>query len=559
VVDVTNYVLMDLGQPLHAFDFDKIKGNIIVKTEIINDNFITIDGKSRSITSDMLMICDEEKPIAIAGVMGGKNSEITSDTTSVILEAATFNASSIRKTSKKLTLQTDASYRFERGTDIDILNYAIDMAAAMIAELTGGSVLKGYVEVYNNPIAPQEITFRFDNARKIIGADITNSEMANIFIALGFSISTKNVTKIKEIIVTVPNRRVDIFGEIDLIEEIARVYNYNSIAPAFASAIDFQRDEIPTTHKPLPIRNTIRTFLAHNGWTEILTPNMTDMASALLTSDKLIKIENPLGEEMSIMRTSMIPSILKILSFNIRQGNPNLKLFETGKIFLNQNDIFNSFIDGIDEREQLVVAITGNSTPRQWGVPDKKFDFFDLKGAIVELLEHLRIPKYKINPIPTSSNIFSENSAEIFVNKTKIGIIGGIKKNVLDKYEIEFPVFIATIDLTAISSIEIPSSKYKPVSPFPVVKRDLAFLVDDAVASKEIKKTITEKGTHLLKSVNVFDVYKGKNIEQSKKSIGFELTFSSIDRTLVDDEIDSAISSIVSAIEKNFAAKLRTE
>ena len=576
VVDVTNYVLFGYGQPLHAFDYDKITGQELEIKNGFTKKFITLDGKERQLDKDMLMICDAEKPIAIAGVMGGKNTEITDDTTNVILESAFFNPSSIRRTSKKLALQTDASYRFERGADIDICKYAIDVAADLIKEFAGGDICSGIVEVYPNPVEPKEIEFRFDKARDIIGIDISNNCMADILKYLGFKLSKASIAKAKSIIVIVPNRRIDITDEIDLIEEIARVFNYNNIAPNFASVVSFQHDELPQYLKPLPLRNNIRNYLVHSGFTEILTQNIIDPASAELTHSKIIRIENPLGEEMSIMRPSMLTSILRTISFNIRQGNQNLKLFETGKIFLPQNNITNSFIEGIDEREQFVIAMTGNVNPRQWGVPDRKVDFFDLKGSVVELLNHIRIPKRKTNPISNNnlnlyrvslhsngdgvnghSNIFDENGAELFSNKTSIGIMGNINKSILEKYDIDFPVFIAIIDLTTIAEIDIPQPYYSVVSPYPMVKRDLAFIVNESISAKEIKKTIIDNSTKLLKSVNVFDVYSGKNIEQGKHSIGFELNFSSNDKTLTDAEVENEINPIIKSIEKNFNGELR--
>jgi phenylalanyl-tRNA synthetase beta chain len=354
--------LKDLGHPLHAFDYDKIENKLIIKNGF-EGKFITLDDKERNIHKDTLMICDTNKPIAIAGIMGGKNSEISDSTTNVVLESAFFNPSSIRKSAKTLAMSTDASYRFERGADIDIAIFAVNKASEMIANLTGGKILKDIVEVYPNPVEPKIIEFRFDYARKIIGVDISNSDIKDIFKHLGFSL--QKATNTKSINVIIPNRRVDILAEVDLIEEIARMINFNNITPNFASVVDFQRDEIPAYLKPLPLRNTIREFLSNNEFTELLTPNIIDPVSANLTHNKIIKIENPLGEDSSIMRPSMIPSILKVISFNLKQGINNLKIFETGKIFLPQNNITNSFIEGIDEREQLIITMAGNTNPRQ--------------------------------------------------------------------------------------------------------------------------------------------------------------------------------------------------
>ncbi|MCL2040152.1 MAG: phenylalanine--tRNA ligase subunit beta [Bacteroidetes bacterium] len=558
VVDVTNYVLMDIGQPLHAFDYDTIEKHKIEVKNGFNQKFITLDDKERQLTEDMLMICDAEKPIAIAGVMGGKNSEITDNSANIVIESAYFNASSIRKTSKTLGVVSDASYRFERGTDVDICMYALDLATEMIMELAGGKVYNDIIDIYPSPIIPKAIEFRFEKARQIIGADIPNAIMTSIFKYLGFD--TKTSVKSKSIIVTIPNRRVDIFAEIDLIEEVARIINYDNITPNYASIVNFKDDDLPSYLKPLPLRNKIRNYLVHNGYTELLTQNIIDPASAALTHNKYICIENPLGSEMSVMRPSMLPSVLKAVSHNLRQGNHNLKLFETSKVFLPQNNISNSFIEGIDEREQLVIAFTGNTNPRQWGIPDKSIDFFDVKGNIAELLDFMRIPKRKTNPITINTehlNIFDANSTEIFTNKTSIGFMGQIKKNVLEKYEIDAPLYVAMLDLTTISEVPIPTSNYAPVSQYPAIKRDLVFIVSENITSKEIRKTIIDKGSNILKSVCVFDIYRGKNIEKDKYSIGFELTFNSNEKTLTDTEVENDITKIIQSVEKNFNAELR--
>jgi len=584
VVDVTNYVLMDLGQPLHAFDFSKVSGDkLIVKNGFDGEKFITLDGKERTLTQEMLMICDSEKPIAIAGVMGGQNSEITNETTTVILESAFFNPSSIRKTAKKLGISSDASHRFERGADIDMVIPAINKAAQMIAELTGGKILNDVVEVYPNPIKEKEIKFRFGYARRVIGNKITNDEIANILKKqLGFYVkpvpkgaynTQKNKNKYEPqykyeedydyydftaITVKVPNRRVDILDEIDLIEEVVRIYNYNSIEPYFKFNIDFNRQEIPAKLKPLQLKNKIRKYLANVGFTEILTQNFISPNDAFLITENAITIENPLGEEMSKMRPSLIMSMLKIVSFNIRQGNTNLKLFEAGKIFSeNFSDDNQKFIKNISEKEELIIAISGNESPRQWGVSERKFDFFDIKGYVEELFSHIKIDKIKIASIKNDDNIFDENSAFIFIDDKRIGFIGGVKNTVLKKYEIEFPVFISTVDLTTLDEIKISDSYFKPISHFPAMKRDLAFIVDEKFTVGEIEKTILASGSELLKSLKIFDLYKGKNIEEGKRSIGFELTFSSVERTLIDEEIEKELSKIISTVEKNFVAELR--
>ena len=563
VVDVTNYVLFDLGHPLHAFDFSKVSGNKLVITTRehaplsinFDEKFITLDGKERTLTQEMLMICDSEKPIAIAGIMGGQNSEITNETSTVILESAFFNPTSIRKTAKKLNISSDASHRFERGADVDIVILAINKAAQMIAELTGGKVLDGVAESYPNKIVEKRISFEFEKARKIIGNKISTYEMMEIFKNLGFEFWPKN--SVKTTFIQIPNRRVDISSDIDLIEEVVRIYNYDKIEPNFNFNINYNRQEIPAKLRPIQLKNTIRKYLSDIGFNEILTQNFISPNDASLITENAITIENPLGEEMSKMRPSMIMSMLKIVSFNIRQGNSNLKLFELGKIFLSENSA-NSFVENISEKEELILAIVGNENPRQWGVTERKFDFFDIKGFVEELFTNIKLDRIKIEQLENEHNIYDENSAKIIIDKKEIGFIGGVQNSVLKKYEIENPVFLATVDLSALNEIEIPVSYFKPISHFPAMKRDLAFIVDEKHSVGEMEKIILASSSELLKSLKIFDLYKGKNIEDGKHSIGFELTFSSVERTLVDEEIEKELAGIIASVEKNFGAILRT-
>ncbi|MBQ6269035.1 MAG: phenylalanine--tRNA ligase subunit beta [Bacteroidetes bacterium] len=555
VVDVTNWVLMDCGQPLHAFDLDKVAGNTInVKNGFANYKFTTLDSKEHVLDKDMLMICDAEKPIAIAGVMGGKNSEISDDTVNVVLESAYFNPVSVRRTSKKTAISTDASYRFERGTDVNMVEHAINKAANYIAVLTNGTIINEAIDIYPNELKPIELELDYEKTRKIIGTTIAAEEMKNIMTSLGFKVLKAGKQKI---IVEVPQRRNDIKYPIDLVEEVARLIDYDSIQPVFTSNIDFDKVELPAILKPLPLRNKFRQYLTTNGFNEILTYNIVEPSSAELFTNKPITIANPLGEEMSVMRPSMITQMLKTISFNLKQGNQNLKLYETGKAFLPYNNISNSFIDGIDEREHLVIALVGNATLRQWSVKERKFDVYDIKGVVEDMLEFLKIKNVRIKPLEEDNKIFSNNAAKITINKNQIGYIGEAGKEILKKYDIEVPVFLASLDMTELSDLEYEKPHFEQLSPYPVMNRDLAFLIDTKYLASELVKTIKETASPMLKSIDVFDVYQGKNIADNKRSIGFSLVFSSNERTLTDSEVEEDINKIVKAIESYYGAELR--
>lgn len=554
-VDITNLVLMELGQPLHAFDYDKIAGKkIIVRTAIESEKFTTLDDKERVLDSKMLMICDAEKPVAIAGVMGGQNSEINDSTTNILLESAYFKPSSVRRTAKKLGLMSDSSYRFERGVDIDNVTFALDRAAQLIAELCGGYILEGKVDVYPEPITNIKVEMRFERAKKIIGIDISSDEMINMLSALGFSIISSDNEKV---LVEVPHRRNDVSSEIDLIEEIARLFNYDNITPDYTSSIDFSGEGVHKSLAAPKLRNSIVEYFSAKGFNEIYTQNQIDPETAKLFTDNPVVIANPLGEELSIMRPSVLPSMIKTIGFNIRKGNHNLSLFEIGKSF-HHTDKENSFVAGYEEREHLVVGIAGNSAPRQWGSPDRKVDFYDIKGILAELVDYFKWSKLKFNFNESSDSIFSKNTLNINLDGNQIGKAGEVDKNILKRYDIETPIYLIWIDLAYIYNFEFAKSKYSPVAPYPSMQRDLAFLFDKGIVSEDVKKEISRNGGNLLKNVEVFDVYKGKNLGDSKISIGFTLNFSASDRTLTDAELDPIIDKIVKSVESKFNCTLRT-
>lgn len=549
-VDVTNYVMYEMGQPLHAFDYNKIEGNkIIVRKAKKDEEFVTLDGKTRILDNYMIVIADEKKPIALGGVMGGENTEITNDTTNILLESAYFNPSFIRKTSKKLGLSSDSSYRFERGVDIENVIPALNRAASLIAELCGGEIVGSEIDVYPEPVKLKEISLRFERARKIIGCEISNEFMLQIFENLGFEKIEQTNDYVKY---RIPHRRNDIFEEIDLIEEVARFYNYDNIEPNYVSSITFRENIVDKNLQISPLKDKIRNYFVSNGFSEILTQNMIDTRSAELFTSDPVKISNPLGEELSIMRPSIVPSLLKTINLNIRYGNNNLKLFEIGKIFKHSDD---GILPGYEEREILAISLVGKTFPKQWSEKERPFDFYDIKGFIEDLADFIRLP---ISFSKLDENrIYSPNSVKIELDNTIIGYLGYVNKNVLKNYDIEEDVLMAEIDFSYVSHYNTVENKYLPVSPFPSVERDLAFIVDEYTEAKNILDEILTNGGKLLSNVNIFDVYAGKNIPEGKKSLAFSLIFSSSERTLTDEEVESKINKIIHAVENKFNAQLR--
>jgi phenylalanyl-tRNA synthetase beta chain len=552
-VDVTNLVLMESGQPLHGFDFDKLSGHkIIVRTANQGDKFLTLDGKERTLEAEMLMICDGEKSVAIGGVMGGENSEITNNTTNILIESAYFQPSSVRRTSKKLALQSDSSYRFERGVDIENVPRACKRAATLIAELTGGELVEGIIDVYPNTIEKKQVKIRFERARKIIGADIDNEIIKQLLLKLNFEIINED-----EIGLTlgVPAYRVDISMEIDLIEEIARLYNYDNIESDFSSQINFGLQRIVKELSTPDLRNTIRRHYVNSGFTEVLTQNQTDPKSIEMTGIESVKISNPLGEELSLMRTSLINSTLKVVNHNIRNGSPDLKIFEIGKVFLKNDDV-KSFIPGIKEEEHLIIALTGKNIPLQWGSQSKDFDFYDIKGIVEEFIELSAVKGLKLSQLP-EHNLLSKNALSINIKRNPIGYFGEVKKSVLKHYDIDQKVFLAEINLTEIYSANVVTPYYEQISHFPAISRDLAFTLSDDIAAGDVLTEVRASGGEFLRESVLFDVYQGANLGENQKSLAFGLIFRAKDRTLKESEIEASLNVIINKIESKFSAKLR--
>ncbi len=554
VVDVTNFVLMELGQPLHAFDLRKLEDRkIVVKTAKEGEKFTTLDSNQRKLDAEMLMICDGKKSIAIGGVMGGENSEITNDTTDILIESAYFNPSSIRRTAKKLGIQSEASYRFERGVDINNVIFALDRATELIARFTGGTIDKGYIDTYPQPFVRKKVTLRFNRARKLIGIYIPDDHMVNMLNRLKFNTIRRDDGSIT---VKVPTWRVDIDYEVDLIEEIARLYNYDNIQPQFSTNLNFAGKNLPKDLTVDPLREEIRKYLVPKGIHEIITYNLADPKYAQIFTEDPVRLANPLGEELSVLRPSLVPSILKVLQHNLRFGTHDLSFFELGKTFHKTKNP-DTFIEGYEEKEWLAIAITGLSKPKNWNEPAHEVDFFDIKGICEDMAEFLRFDGIKFKPDANDETVFSKNSLSIYNGKIKIGSLGEVNKKMIDMFDIDQKVFIMLIDMKELYSIERPNPTYSPVAPYPGILRDLGFVVEKSINSEDILNLIYNKSGKLLKEVRVFDVYEGKSIEQGKKSIAFNLSFSSPERTLVEKEVDDSIAKIVKAVENKFKASLR--
>ena len=547
IVDATNYVLHDLGQPLHAFDAVKISGNKIeVKTLKSGTKFITLDGVERVLHEDDLMICDAEKPMCIAGVFGGIHSGVTESTTSIFLESAYFNPVSIRKSAKRHGLNTDASFRFERGIDPNITEYALKRAALLIQELAGGEITSDIIDLYPNKIKDFEVRLSFENAKKLIGEEIPKEIIKRILSSLDIKIN--NVTE-AGLGLTVPAYRNDVQREADIIEEILRVYGYNNIAITEKLNASISST---TRFEDYKIQNIVGNQLAAQGYFEIFSNSLTTPNYAALSEqlkeEHNITMLNPLSHDLSVLRQSLLFSGLEALAFNINRKRNDLKLFEFGKTY-------HGFNDKREEFKHLTLFVTGNQTEENWVNSGMKSDFFYLKGCICSILERIGISRFSETPI--KNDLFSEGLT-ISLGKTKLVDFGLVKKSILKHFDISQEVIFANFYWDAILDI-VKRNKItlKAITKYPEVKRDFALLLDDNVTFESIYKIARQSEKQLLKHVNLFDVYQGKNLPKGKKSYAVSFTLQDEHKTLTDKQIEKIMSKLQSNFENQLGAELR--
>ena len=547
IVDTTNYVLHDLGQPLHAFDADKITGKKInIKTVKSGTKFITLDGVERSLHEEDLMICDQDKPLCIAGVFGGENSGVTQSTSSIFLESAYFNPISIRKTAKRHALNTDASFRFERGIDPNITKYALKRAALLITEIAGGKITSDLIDEYPNKIEDSQVFLSFDKTYKLIGQEIPKETIKSILSAL--EIKVNNITE-TGLGLTIPAYRNDVQREVDVIEEILRVYGYNNIGITNKLNASISNTSKFENHK---IENIVANQLVGQGFYEIMTNSLTtdkyNSISEQLDPDNNVKILNPLSTDLSIMRQSLIFSGLETLAFNINRQQSDLKLFEFGKTY-------HDFDDQKEEFNHLSILITGNKTEKRWNSKKTEVGYFYLKGLVTGIFDRLGIKKFK--SLPLSNDIFSEGQ-QLSVGKHSLVEFGSLKTNALTHFGISQNVFCANFNWNnLLKVINQNTIKFKDISKYPEVKRDLSLLIDEDITFEKLYKLAKQSENNYLKDINLFDVYRGDKLENGKKSYSISFTLQDNKQTLKDSQIDKIMSKIQKRFESELGAELR--
>ena len=547
IVDITNFVLHGLGQPLHAFDVDKITDKkLIVRTAQKNEKFTTLDGVERVLHPEDLVICDTKKPMCIAGVFGGLNSGISEQTTNIFLESAYFDPISIRKTAKRHGLSTDASFRFERGVDPNITKYALKYAAILITEIAGGEISSDLWDEYPTKIEDIQVLLNFENIKNIIGQEIPRETIKQILTSLEIKVNSVTETGLG---LTIPAYRNDVIREIDVIEEILRVYGYNNIDATNKFNASISSAPKKEQHK---IEGHLSNHLVSLGFYEIMTNSLTSekyiSLSEHLKKNEYVKILNPLSSDLSLMRRTLLFSGLETLAFNLNRQQTQLKLFEFGKTY-------HQFGEKTEEFKHLGIYLTGPKTCESWNTQASTVDFFYLKGIVSSIFDKIGIKNLKTKPI--KSDFFEEGLA-LSIGNTVAVEFGILKQNICRSFGIDQDVYYADFNWDIIfDCIQSNKVKFKSISKFPEVRRDFALLLNEDVKFETIYQLAKQTDNKVLTDINLFDVYKGKNLPEGKKSYAVSFTLKDENKTLTEKQIDKIMSKLQQKFENEIGAELR--
>ncbi|MDD2962271.1 MAG: phenylalanine--tRNA ligase subunit beta [Muribaculaceae bacterium] len=560
IVDITNYILFSICQPLHCFDLSKIKGDkIIVKNASEGDKFVTLDGVERTLNGNDLMICDSEKPLCIAGVFGGLDSGVTESTTDIFLESACFNPTSIRKTARRQGLNTDASFRYERGIDPNNTVYALKMAALLVKEIAGGEICTPLIDIYSEPAAPFSVELNYNYLNNIIGKEIPKETVKSIITSLDIAIVKETDDNLS---LFVPAYRVDVQRPCDVAEEILRVYGYNNVE--FSDSLKSSLSYKGATDTKNELQNLVSEQLTALGFNEILNNSLTavDYYNTLETypADRCVKLINPLSNDLSVMRQTLLFGGLESIAHNINRKRDNLSMYEFGNCY--------SYDSSIDATEKLLapysetscmsILMTGSKSEGSWIEKERDITVFDLKAIVFNIFARLGIAENELAMKSIASDIYS-NGIEFTTRGGKnIGTLGIVKNTILKKMDIDQPVYYCELDWNAI--VKLSSKKKVSYTDLPKsqpVKRDLALLLDTTVTFGDVKRVIASAERRLLKEVTLFDVYEGKNLEAGKKSYAVSMILQDNEKTLQDKEIEKSMNKIITSLQKELGATLR--
>jgi len=548
VVDLTNYVLHEIGQPLHAFDYDRIEGKkIIVKSFDESLYFKTLDGIKREVPAGTLFICDEKKPVALAGIMGGLNTEVTEDTSTVFIESAYFEPSSVRKSSKKLGLQTDSSYRFERGIDPNLARRACERAARLIADYCNGEVVNGCTDIHPVVTSKVKVLLRVKRLNQLLGTSLDIDSVTGILNALEIDTKTPGTDQLECLI---PTFRPDITREVDLIEEVGRIYDYNNIpkpeSTPFLSPAPL--DTWETMH------NRVRSIASRLGYKEISTNSLhsAEDAGYFSKSGELIKTLNPVSQEATTLRTTLLTGFLKVLQFNLNRNADQLRFFETGHVY--KRSANGTWINGIEEHSKLLLGACGRRNSEVEGQGQVNYSVFDLKSDLESFLRQLGAFEF------LETDKIDNEQLNYLIEGKIIAELKQIPESIADKFDINLPAFTAEIDLTLLhrAGFHSPDNQFIPVPKFPSFEYDVAYTVDMSVTAGEIATLIRKNSEPILLNLKVFDVYEGKNLGIGKKSIAFRLTFLDRNKTLNINDVEPVVKNITQVLETELGAKLRS-
>jgi len=561
VVDVTNYVMLETGQPLHAFDHQRVargsdgRPTVVVRRASEGEVFVTLDGQERKPGPDALLIADPEKGIALAGIMGGRNSEIQDGTTDVLLESAYFTPTQIRRTSKALGLRTDSSYRFERGADEGIADWASRRAALLILETAGGRLARGVVDVHPAPSEPRQISLRPEKVEALLGVAVSPAEIEAMLAPLGIRAAQRrpravdDPTPLGPILFSVPSHRVDLKREVDLIEEVARLYGVDRIPstpPRQAQGshpFDARYDELMQ----------VRRWLTGLGLNEAQGQTLVSGGAVRgIDPAGIIRLANPLSSDMDVLRPSLLPGLLDVLRHNLRHRNGDIALFEIGRVFRRDNG-------RVRESLSLAVALTGRRQPAHWAGEDReaRFDLADLKGLLEEFLEHAGMRGVAFTRHAEASELFMESAAIALGGRLPLGQLGWVQPRLAKAYDLRDPVLLAELDLDTLLERRNGARSFKPMPAFPSVRRDVAMVVPEATTHDAVLQAVRQAKAADLEAVELFDVFRGGSVPAGHKSVAYAFTYRGADRTLTDAEVTAAHGKVVDQLRRQLTAVMR--
>lgn len=550
VVDVTNFVMLEIGQPLHAFDYHLItKGadgrpTIVVRRAAAGEKFTTLDNQERTLTNEMLLIADAQKGIALAGVMGGANTEINDQTVDVLIESAYFSPTNIRRTSKQLGLRSESSYRFERGADVGICDWASERAAQLILETAGGQLAEGVVDCYPKPTEPKSITLHFSQSKDLLGIGISHAEQVAFLTQLGLAVIEQQPG---ECTLRIPTWRVDLKRAVDLIEEVGRLYGVDKIPSTpprgaiGANAYDSIHDQIADA----------RRILCGLGLNEAQGQTLVANAECRSPHGEVVALANPLSSDMDVLRPSLLPGLIQSLQRNVNRKNYDVALFEVGRVFPPANG-------QVQEQRRLAVALTGRRNSAFWSGQDRdaKLDPYDLKGLLDEFLEQFGLRGFTFTRRAESTSLLLE-SATIQLGRQPLGEIGQLLPTLAKQYDLRDPVLLAELNLDFLLARRNPAKSFKPLPQFPSIRRDVAMLVPEATTHDVVLQTVKQAKPANLEAVDLFDVFRGQNVPAGQKSLAYAFTYRAADKTLTDAEVNAAHDQVVARFRQQLAAVIR--